>query len=262
MNIYECLNEITEYIENHLTDEIDYKYLSKIMGVNEYTMRRIFSLLCNVTIADYIRKRKLSEAAYLLCYEHMKVIDVALKYGYDNATSFSRAFINYHGIKPSKVKKEYTKLKNFPRIVFSNVEFVPIDISYKIVELPFLKLYGLEIQTSIDKVRKDAPLFYQKMKHQYGPAPYAITFYEDIDRFYVDSYWCLYKTKKNGFSKQEIPASKWLSFQISSQEAKDIQHTIDLFYQKFLPSCRFNLRDLPEIEYYHDSICEFLIAIE
>lgn len=262
MNIFECLNEITEYIENHLTGEIDYKYLSKIMGVNEYTMRRIFSLLCNVTIADYIRKRKLSDAAYLLYYKDVKVIDVALKYGYENATSFSRAFTSYHGIKPSRVKKEYAKLKNFPRITFDGEGYEAIDISYCIIDLPSLELYGFGISTSIDEIKKEAPLFYHEMTEKYGAVPYAITYYKDVERFLVDSYWCLYKDKIKNSIKKEIPESKWLAFQINVQDEKEIQKAIAQFYQKFLPSCKFNLRDLPEIEYYHDDICEFLIAIE
>ena len=261
MNIYECLNKITEYIEKHLTDEIDNNVLSKMMGVNLYTMKRIFSLLCNISLADYIRRRKLSEAAYFLYHDNMKVIDVAFKFGYDNATSFSRAFEAYHGIKPSKVKKEQVQLKNFPRIEFSYKEFIPADFSYRVVFYPDLELYGLGVSTSLEKVKKDAPLFYQKMNQQYGQVEYAITFYKDEERFLIDSYWCLYKNKKKEFVKKRIPASKWLSFQINTQKTQDIQKTIDLFYQKFLPSCKFNLKDLPEIEYYHDGICEFLIAI-
>lgn len=105
MNIYKVLNEITLYIDENLEYEIDYGVLAKKMGVNEYTMRRIFSLLTNITLAEYIRKRRLSNAGYDLYNGNLKVIDVAIKYGYDNATSFSRSFTAFHGIKPSQVNK-------------------------------------------------------------------------------------------------------------------------------------------------------------
>ena len=62
MNIYEKLNKIIEYIENHLEEKIEYKELSKIIGVNEYTFQRIFSLISNVSISEYIRNRRLSNA--------------------------------------------------------------------------------------------------------------------------------------------------------------------------------------------------------
>ena len=63
-------------------------------------MRRVFSLLTNISLSEYIRKRRLSVASYDLYNDNLKVIDVAIKYGYENATSFSRAFSSFHGIKP------------------------------------------------------------------------------------------------------------------------------------------------------------------
>lgn len=118
MNIYKCLNEITKYIDDHLEDKIDYDVLAKIMGVNSYTMQRIFSLIAGIYIVKYIRKRRLTNAAYDLYETNAKVMDITMKYQYDNATSFSRAFESFHGIKPSQVNK-CSKLKNFPRIIFN-----------------------------------------------------------------------------------------------------------------------------------------------
>ena len=117
MNIYKSLNEMIEYIENNLENKIDYNRLAKFLGVNTYTLQRLFSLLTNISIADYIRKRRLSVAGEELYKTNIKVMDVALKYQYENATSFSRAFEQFHNIKPSQVTKE-SKLKIFPKITF------------------------------------------------------------------------------------------------------------------------------------------------
>ena len=92
MNIYKSLNKMINYIENNLENKIEYEKLAKILGVSEYTMKSIFSLLCNTSISEYIRKRRLSNAGFDLCKSREKIIDVALKYQYENATSFSRAF--------------------------------------------------------------------------------------------------------------------------------------------------------------------------
>lgn len=59
MNIYKCLNQITKYIDDNLENEIDYDVLAKIMGVNSYTMQRIFSLISGISLAEYIRKKKI-----------------------------------------------------------------------------------------------------------------------------------------------------------------------------------------------------------
>ena len=122
MNIYKSLNEITEYIDNNLEEEISYEVLAKMLGVNVYTMQRLFTMIAGISLSEYIRKRRLSSAGYDLYEGNLKVIDVAVKYQYDNPTSFSRAFEKFHGIKPSLVNKE-TKLKNFPRIIFNSFCF-------------------------------------------------------------------------------------------------------------------------------------------
>ena len=117
MNIYKSLNEITSYIDNNLEEKINYEVLARMLGVNVYTMQRLFTMIAGISVSEYIRKRRLSSAGYDLYRGNLKVIDVAVKYQYDNATSFSRAFEKFHGIKPSLVNKK-TKLKNFPRIIF------------------------------------------------------------------------------------------------------------------------------------------------
>ena len=118
MNIYKSLNEITEYIDNNLEEKINYEVLARKLGVNTYTLQRLFTMIAGLSLSEYIRKRRLSNAGYDLYEDNSKIIDIAIKYQYDNPTSFSRAFEKFHGIKPSLVTKE-TKLKNFPRITFN-----------------------------------------------------------------------------------------------------------------------------------------------
>ena len=104
MNIYKSLNKITEYIDNNLENKINYEILAKIMGVNSYTMQRIFSLISGITLGECIRKRRLSCAGFDIYETNAKIIDIAIKYQYDNPTSFSRAFETFHNIKPSQFK--------------------------------------------------------------------------------------------------------------------------------------------------------------
>ena len=64
MDVYDSLNQMVEYIESHLSEEIDYRVLARFLGVNVYTMERFFSLLVNVTLTEYIRNRRLSMSFY------------------------------------------------------------------------------------------------------------------------------------------------------------------------------------------------------
>ena len=168
MNIYEKLNKIIEYIESKLEEEIDYKELAKIIGVNEYTFQIIFSVICNVSIAEYIRNRRLSIAGQELYMYDEKVIDIAIKYQYDNPTSFSRAFERFHGIKPSQVRTNPEKLKMYTKIKF-NVDYEPNkNVEYKIIEKEKMILYGRHKSTNNENIGKDAPEFYNIVANEYG----------------------------------------------------------------------------------------------
>ncbi len=264
MNVYENLNKITEYIEENLDNDIDYNIIARFMGVNTYTMQRVFSLLTDTTLSEYIRKRRLSAAAYDL-YKGEKVIDTAIKYGYNNATSFSRAFLAFHGIKPSKVKN-LANLKNFPRIVFNVDVAITSSMEYKIVYQDELTLYGFSTKTNNTSIKNDAPSLFEKISLDYadkfGSPNYAIITY-DLERENCTSYWVLYdkKISVKNIKKIVIPKSKFLLFRIYSQDAKDIQVMSNKFYKDFLPSCNYNLKPIPELEHYHDGITDFLVPI-
>lgn len=264
MNIYKCLNDITEFIDNNLEEKINYDTLAKFIGVNTYTMQRIFSLIAGIPLSEYIRKRRLSNAGFDLYDTNAKVIDIALKYQYDNATSFSRAFETFHGIKPSLVNK-LTKLKNYPRIIFDEEIKLTDELEYEIIELDAITLYGIGIKTTNDNIHDDAPKLYQKADKLYhdtfGEIPYGMVTYEDDMRENVNGYYILY-TKKIPNSKEIIiPKSKWLKFRIHSQIASEIQEMSQKFYYEFLPSCKYNLKEIPELEHYHDDITDFLVPI-
>lgn len=264
MNIYRSLNDITKYIEDHLEEDVSYVALARILGTNEYTMKRIFSLLTGIGLSEYIRKRRLSCAGFDLCGGKWKIIDLAVKYRYENATSFSRAFEHFHGVKPSEMDTD-TALKNFPRIVFQEDVFIPTSMKYEIVSYPEFNLYGKGISTDNAHIAIDAPQFFyefeKKYYDKYGSVPFGMITY-DTEREESRCYYCLYDREAEGMERIYIPSSKWLKFQISSQNAKEIHDVSQQFYHEFLPSCKFNLRELPELEYYHDGVTDFLVAID
>ena len=263
MNIYKELNSITKYIDDNLEEEISYDELSKFLGVNTYTLHRLFSMIAGLSLSEYIRKRRLSSAGYDLYEGKEKIIDIAIKYRYESATSFSRAFYKFHGIKPSEVNKN-TNLKVFPRIVFDENIYQTKELEYEIIELDEMDLYGVSILTNNSEIGKTAPLFFKetsdKYLEKYGPIIYGMITY-DIDREESQKYYCLYDEKIDEFEHIFIPKSKWLKFRINSQNSEDIQDISHRFYREFLPSSKYNLKEIPELEYYHDDITAFLVAI-
>ena len=107
------LQRAVDYIEEHLTEEIDYKKAAAQSFFSCYHFQRMFSLFCGYTIGEYIRNRRLTLARKELSLGKAKVIDVALKYGYESPDSFAKAFVKFHGISPSQAKRNGATLKSF-----------------------------------------------------------------------------------------------------------------------------------------------------
>lgn len=136
------------------------------------------------------------------------------------------------------------------------------DIDYTIIEKEKLVLYGKYILTTNNEIEKIAPRFYEENAKKYGDAPYGSIEYCDKERCEVKAYWVLYYEKNDDFEEVIIPKSKWIQLRVNSQEPEDIQRNSKMFYEEFLPNSKYNFRDLPELEYYHDNITDFLIPIE
>lgn len=117
MDYVEGLNLSIAYIEDHLLEEIDYEKAARIAGMSKSTYQRFFLLIANMTLDEYIRKRKLHAAVKELADTGHKVIDIAMKYGYHSAAAFSRAVRNFTGNTPSKIRKEGSSIC-FPKLNF------------------------------------------------------------------------------------------------------------------------------------------------
>ena len=110
------MQKAIDYIESHMTEEIDYEEVAKESYSSSYHFQRVFSLLCGYTLGEYIRMRRLSLAGAELAHGKEKVIDIALKYGYDSPDSFAKAFSKFHGMTPSEARRDGKMLKSFSRL--------------------------------------------------------------------------------------------------------------------------------------------------
>ena len=116
MNWITGMQKAIDYIEANLTEEIDYEKVAAESISSSYHFQRVFSILCGYTLGEYIRLRRLSLAGAELANGKDKVIDIALKYGYDSPDSFAKAFQKFHGITPSQARADGNTLKSFSRL--------------------------------------------------------------------------------------------------------------------------------------------------
>ncbi len=118
MDWQRCMNRAIDYIEDNLSDEIDYSVAARCMNCSVWEFRRIFSFMAGMPLSDYIRNRRLTLAAHDIQVKRDRIIDVAMRYGYDTPASFSRAFSQLHGSAPKSARDEGVMLKSFPRLSF------------------------------------------------------------------------------------------------------------------------------------------------
>ena len=253
-----------DYLEEHLEDDLDYQALARRAGVGLGTLQRLFPLFAGISLADYIRRRRLTLAGKDLAQTDARIIDIATKYGYDSAAAFSRAFQKFHGIKPSTVKTSSAELKYYPKLTFSAPQFEP-ELDYEIISLPAMQLHGCSILTNNKHIKRDAPQFFLDIESKYPnlshPDYGMICYLETRDSLENYEYCVLWQHGLSDMKTYHIPASRWLKICIPSQEARDIQEMSDRFYQKFLPTCCYRLKPDPELEHYHDGVTDFLIPI-
>ncbi|KRF03352.1 hypothetical protein ASG89_23200 [Paenibacillus sp. Soil766] len=114
------MNRAMDYIEMNLTEEIEVDKVAQKACCSSHQFLRMFSYITNVTLTEYIRRRRLTLAAIDLQNNKAKVIDIAFKYGYESPVIFVRAFQLMHGVTPAKVRQEVIELKAYPRLSFHN----------------------------------------------------------------------------------------------------------------------------------------------
>ena len=130
------------YIEDHLTEELDYEMIAKKSFSSSAHFQRIFSILCGYTLGEYIRNRRLTLAGADLASGKKKVIDVALKYGYDSPDSFTKAFQKFHSITPSQARSDGNQLRSFSRLSIKISLEGGTMMNYKIETKPEMTLLG------------------------------------------------------------------------------------------------------------------------
>lgn len=111
------MQKAIDYMEDHLTETIDYDVVAAQSYSSSYHFQRVFSILCGFTVGEYIRNRRLTLAGAELAVGDAKVLDVALKYGYESPDSFAKAFQKFHGLLPSQARSNGSNLKSFSRLV-------------------------------------------------------------------------------------------------------------------------------------------------
>lgn len=243
-------NQLIDYIESNLTEEIDFNKLAKILGVNEYTMHRIFLFVTGFTLGEYIRKRRLSQAAIDIINGKEKVIDIAVKYGYDSSQSFSRAFKSIIGLNPTEINKNTKNIKFFPKYELE-YEDNQTEISYNIEKELEFKLYGISLKTTVNNCHIVAPRFWnENSKFLTDSITYGLLEYPKNSLNAEATYFIAQKNKFNDSQILNLSKNNYIVFDYNFIDANDLNNFIKRIYRTIILNFKYELTDLPDIEEY------------
>ena len=273
------MNQAITYIENNLTEKIDYTHVAQIAGCSVYHFQRMFSYITNVSIAEYVRRRRMTLAAFELQSSNIKIIDLALKYGYDSPEAFTRAFQLLHGVTPTHARKQGVSIKAFPRMSFQISIKGDSEMNYKIEQKDAFEVYGIEREFDLKDGEnlKAIPAFWQEMLHngevdklaastgeameQSGGlcAVNSLCCHRDMDGTTFPYMLCAMKTDKSitdGYEVVKVPAATWAIFRNEPHTMEEtstaIQTLIRRVYTEWLPTSNFEKLDGYEFEMYYD----------
>ena len=260
------MNNAMAYIEEHLTDDIDYSEVSKIACCSEYHFKRMFSFLSGIGLSEYIRRRKLTLAALDLKGTNLRIIDVAVKYGYDSADAFSRAFHSLHGILPSEARSENTQLKAYPRMTFQLSIKGGCEMNYRIVEKGHFKIVGFKKRVPIifngvnPEIAKMTELLTPEVIKQLkaisnveptGIISASANFPEGRmeEKGKLDHYIGVATTSNEtaDFDVLEIDGSTWAIFESIGPFPETLQNVWGRIYSEWFPSSGYEAAPGPEI---------------
>lgn len=261
------LNQAMDYIEEHLTEEVSFDELAKKTGISVYHFKRTFSFIAGMSLAEYIKKRRLAEANLALLAGE-KVTDVAFKYGYQSIEGFSSAFRDWSGQAPSEVMKTQIQ-KTFPKFSF----YIDIkggqSMDVKLIEKPAFQIVGVsqkvplqyqgENQAIMELAQRITPqqraemhTFDDVYPHQVVNASFDFQegrTTEGGEMTHMIGFATLQENIYEDLDQLSVPAHTWAVFPNEGPFPQTLQETWARIFSEWLPSSGYQVVAAPEISF-------------
>lgn len=273
------MNAAIDYIENNLTNDIDFNIVAMKACCSSYNFQRMFSFITDIPLAEYIRRRRLTQAALELQNTDIKVIDVAVKYGYDSSTSFARAFSLLHGLTPTEAKQSGAKLRAYPKISFQISIKGESGMDYRIETREAFDVFGIETTCSLTGAEgflKPSDLWkecqsngeYERLVANAGDLPdfmpqdlckvHGVEYYYQAEENTFPYMLCSFVSKNSntkGYKVVHIPAQTYVVFSTGKVEwgaefFKALSTLQKRFYSEWLPTAKYERADGANFEIY------------
>lgn len=266
MNVLENMNKALAYIEEQLAHEVDFQEVARRALCSEYHFKRMFSFLAGVSLSEYIRRRRLTLAAFELQGDQVRVIDVAVKYGYNSPDAFTKAFQLFHGVTPSESRAKGQSLKVYPPMTFQLIVKGGSEMNYRLEEKEAFRIVGLQKRVPIvfHGVNPEIAAMWQsltepliaQLKGLSNVAPSGLlsasaNFSEGRmeEKGELDHYIGVATTHEcpEGLAQLEVPALTWAVFEAVGPFPQTLQEIWGRIYSEWFPSSTYQQAEGPEI---------------
>ncbi len=246
MGWIEGIGEAIRYIEEHITEELEIESIAQRAFVSPFYFQKGFAMLCEFTVGEYIRQRRLALAGSELVSTDEKIIDIALKYGYDSPDGFTKAFTRFHGVTPTAVRKDGAMIKSFAPLKIKFTLEGGTIMDYKIVEMDPFIVIGVSRKFKYDTAKTEIPQFwadhYQTGKGSIICGMYGVCLDESMGadefEYLIADNYDPSKVVPDGFVTKTIPKHTWAVFACKGAMPKALQDVNQKIYSEWLPNCR------------------------
>jgi AraC family transcriptional regulator len=253
------------FIEENLDGELVIEEIAKVAYMSKFHYQRMFTMLTGFTLNEYIRNRRLTIAAQELIYSDAKVIDTAIKYGYESPEAFTKAFRKMHGVSPSTAKKSSQSLKAYPKLSFQIQIKGDVEMDYKIVEKEAFAVVGKSIRTStIDgNNHRDIAVFWNESNTNGFSAELAkncgqlglLGICLDFDSTQENLTYFIGAEKNinelpQGWEEMKVPSSTWAVFPVHGAMPDAIRNVWNRVFSEWFPATGYEHSGGPEMEVY------------
>lgn len=249
MSWVEGISQAIRFIEANITEELAIDEIARQAYVSPFYFQKGFTMLCGLSVGEYIRQRRLTLAGSELVATDMKVIDIALKYGYDSPDSFTRAFFRFHGVTPTAVRKDGAMIRSLAPLSIKLVLKGGYTMDYKIVEKASFTIVGVSRRFKMDTALSDLPQFwtehFQSDMSRFICGMYGVCIDEDAEALADQAFDYLIadiydptKDVPDGVVTRVIPAHTWAVFACHGPMPKALQDVNHQIFSEWLPGCR------------------------
>lgn len=269
MNWVKIIEDAIEYIEENITDDLTAGRIAEEVNISAFYFQKGFSMLCGYTVREYVRMRRLSIAGEELLSSDVKVIDLAMKYGYDSPDSFTRAFTRFHGSTPTDVRRGGAMLKSFAPLHIKLTLDGGSTMEYRIEKKKAFKVMGISKDFSYENANTDIPQFWNEAFIQAEERPvlgmYGVCFDEEMSgdrfRYMIADDYDAEKAEERGVDVHEIKEHTWAVFPCRGAMPLPLQEVNRRIFSEWLPASSYEIAEGYNIEYYSDP-ADFKLGVQ